>query len=226
MTFPDDLTGLFTAKPDGPASPLMYRQGTILAWDPITLRNTVKVGRTLFTDLAVLGVAEAASFQPGTVVGIGTVDSTWAILGRFVIPGTADATDAITQVGQRARSAKVAPSESTSSGTFTDLATPGPQITDVRIPASGKALAIVSATIAHGANNFFGAVGVEAAGPTTVTSQLIESLYIDGDDTPGGSRAILFDTLTPGGVYTFTAKYIADGFDAFFSGRTLTVMTL
>lgn len=219
----DDLTDLFTsqpartARPATPAMPLMYRQGVIQQWNPITLENTVKLkadGAT-YTNLPVLGVAEAASYKEGTTVGIAVVDSTWAIIGRFVIPATDDAEDAITQIGQRAYTATVLTQESTDSSTFVDLATVGPQVTGVRIPASGKVEVTICAQMtAHDPDPVsIGSVGVAVSGSTTIAPDTKQSLLFLAPNPAGiqASRVVLFTGLPVGGMCNFKLMYQADG---------------
>src|SRR5690349_6190412 len=91
----EDLASLFDDPPAGPSQPMAYRQGIIQTFNQNTLENTVLVGDSILTNLPVLGVAEAASYVPNTVVGIHCVGSSWSIVGRFAIPNTADATNAI-----------------------------------------------------------------------------------------------------------------------------------
>lgn len=216
MAATDDLTSLFTAAPVGPAPNIRYRQGIILTWNPTTLENTVLVGRTEMRNLPVLGVAEAASYREGTVVGLAVIESTWAIIGRFVVPATDDAEDAITQVGQRAYTATVLTQESTSSATFVDLATVGPRVTDVRIPASGKAEVTIcaQATATSGASPVsIGSVGVAVSGDATIAADTKQSLLFLAPNPSGiqASRMVLFTGLPAGGICTFTLKYRSDG---------------
>lgn len=227
--FSDDLTPLFTAQPAGAAVPMMYRQGVIQTWDPVTLANTVKVGQRVFTNLPVLGVAEAASFTEGSTVGIAVVESTWAIIGRFVIPGTAEAQDAITQIGQRARTARIDTNETLTTAAWSDLATVGPVVTGVLVPASGKAFVTVSATIGPNPtiSPEWGAATYEIIGPTNVAPNLNEALLIWAARFMGASRTSVVEGLTPGGPYTFVMKYHGNGtFLTNFSNRVLTVETL
>jgi len=223
----DDLTPLFTAAPAGAATPMLYRQGVIRSWNPITLENTVKVGRTVLSNLPVLGVAEAASLAEGATVGIMSVGSTWAIIGRFVIPGTADATDAITQLGSRTRTARIDTNETLTTAAWSDLATVGPLVSGVLVPASGIALVTVTATIGPNPTVApeWGAVGFDIAGPSNVAPNLNEALLIWGARFMGASRTCVVTGLTPGGPYTFTMKYHGNGtFLTNFSNRVISVV--
>jgi hypothetical protein len=228
MPAADDLTTLFTSQPDRPATPIHYRQGVIQSWDPTNLNNEVLVGRTIYTNLPVLGVGEAASYRPGITVGLAVIDSTWAIIGRFVEPGTADAQDAITQIGQRAITATVLAAETTTSTSYTDLATIGPRISNVRIPASGKASVTIGAQfVAVTAPLTAGSVGVEVSGSTSIAPSSQKSLFLIGNTAAlNASKKVLFDSLPVGGLCTFTLKYLTNGSNHEFSNRDITVETL
>lgn len=217
----DDLTDLFTTQP-GPAQPIHYRQGTILTFNPTTLENTVQVGKTTFQNLPVLGVAEAATYQPGTKIGIATVDNVWCIIGRFVIPGTPDATNAITLIGQRRRTAVITTQQSTSSASFVDLTTVGPTIADVLVPASGKIQVTLFANLGGPANS----MSPRITGATTIEPSTQRSLAIAAAGFIG-SAVLLYENLPIGGLVTFTMKYRSNGVDqADFSDRTLIVEAL
>jgi len=223
MTFSasDDLTDLFTAQPADAATPMRYRQGVIQTWNPVTLQNTVRVGTTTLTDLPVLGLAEAASFAPGTTVGLAIIDSTWAIIGRFVIPNTNDALDAITQLGQKASVGTVLTSESTSAAPYVDLTTPGPVVT-VRIPASGKLMVILSCNIGGPA----GTMAVQVSGDTTIAPNTFQSVLIANAGMVASS-VIPYSGLPVGGICTFTAKYGSNGVSSCtFSNRSIFILTL
>jgi len=230
MPLSDDLTTLFTAQPTGPATPMRYRQGTILTWNPITLENTVIVGNATYTNLPVLGAAEAASYREGTTVGITVIDSTWAIIGRFCIPGTADALDAITQIGQRATTATVTTLEATTSSPYVDLATPGPTVSNIRIPASGKAEVVVSSQIDNlGPGTLTVAtVGVEISGDASIAPNTLNSLiFIASSGAISVSKTLLFESLPAGGVCSFKLKYGSNGtVNTQFGNRTILVRTL
>lgn len=188
---------------------MSYRQGTVTKFNRATLENTVVVGGATFTDLPVLGVADAAALGPGSVVGLMAVRSTWAIVGRLVQPGTPEATDAITRVSQQIYTNTIATNETTSSITFTDLATVGPTV-DVTIGASGRALVILSVSMA--VPNKGGAMGFEISGASTLAASLIRSAALSDSDTVSSigaffSRVLEVSGLNPG-LNTFTAKYV------------------
>ncbi len=228
------LPGPRVAKPSGPSSPMHHRQGTILEWDPVTLANLVDVGGTPVQNLTVWGVGEAATYRPGVKVGIACIDGSWAIIGRWVIPGTADAQDAITMLGQQTYVAIVAAAEDTTSTSFTDLLTVGPRVADVPARASGKALVTVSAHLAP-ADLLPGLAAMDFEitwdGGTFRSGSLETALTVAVTSTTGvlmgGSRTTLVSGLTPGELYTYTAKYRhATGAGADFQQRQLAVVNI
>lgn len=83
MARSDDLAPLLIP---GAGPVLGFRQGVVVAWDPVTFANQVRVGGTVLDDLPLLSSADAALIVPGDVVSILTLGPTWGILGRFVQP--------------------------------------------------------------------------------------------------------------------------------------------
>ena len=218
LTSDDPLADLFAQSPVGQAQPILYRQGVILTFNPVTLQNTVRVDGTVLTDLPLLGVAEATSLVPGSVVGIQCVGSSWAIIGRFVTPNTADATSAITLVSQAIPSDFIVTQESTTSGAFVDLATVGPTVS-VNVKASGRLLLFLSATISiqPGANfpsAWGGFMSVDVTGANTIAPTAINGSlgFIFGDNALNQSwvqsftRMLVLTGLNPG-LTKFVAKY-------------------
>lgn len=233
----DDLSGLFADSPAGPGRQMTYRQGIIREWNPITLENTVVVGGKELVNLPVLGVAEAASYGAGVVVGIVSIGENWAIVGQFVTPGTPAATDAITQLGQQLVSDLVVTEESTTTfGSFVDLTTIGPRVSLVA-SASGKAYVTVSCYQSPSSTSFMGTVGMDfeiaSDGGTfrtpDVKTALLFGVSVFGTAGPsavsGGSRTTRITGLTPGVVYTYTAKYITgQAAGGVFGQRMITVL--
>jgi hypothetical protein len=237
------LSELFTAAPAGPAQAMSYRQGVIVEFDPLTGANKINVGGTVLEDLPILNTTEALLLTPGAVVGIMVVGSTWAILGRLAIPGTPDAASALTAV--RTFSDSVVTSESTTSTTYTDLATVGPAVADVLIGASGRALVTVSCEIrsvaAAGSAISTGAgfMNFDIAGATTLSplDPWAALGWIRYDESAASTKAIdirvaasrqtLLTGLNPG-AHTFTALYKAGSSSnaATFLGRNITVIPL
>lgn len=150
---PIDFATLFSGPVSGPSQNVKFRQGTIVTFDQNTLNNTISVGGATLTNLPILGVAEASTLTRGSSVGVlvvgdGDQAKTMFIIGRSVVPGTDDAINAITQLGQNVVTDFVAATETTTSSSFVDLATIGPQVS-INIRASGKALVFLGCTMAN-----------------------------------------------------------------------------
>lgn len=246
----DELDPLFAAPPSGQAQPMTYRQGTVVAWDRNTLANVIDVGGSLFTNLPVNGVAESQTLTPGAHVGImcvGEKSDTWAIIGRSVIPGTAEAADAVSLLSSQIRSSFVYPSgEMTNSITFTDLATLGPQVA-IDVGPSGRILIIATAQIQYiyaNAANVTGSglfdvefAGANARTPVAATDPLLGDLStniavsagnVTGYEVMTITAQACFEGLNPGST-TVTMKYrkLAAGDPvADFHRRNLTVIRL
>lgn len=78
-----DLAGLFAP----PASSEPFRQGVIEAFNPATGENQVRVGGAVLEDLPILAGGDTINFAAGQVVVLLKYRSSYAILGRVVIPG-------------------------------------------------------------------------------------------------------------------------------------------
>lgn len=78
-----DLANLF--RPAAGGEP--FRQGVITAFNPATGANTVEVGGAVLEDLPILVGGDTVNFGPGDVVILLKFRSSWAILGRVVVPG-------------------------------------------------------------------------------------------------------------------------------------------
>src|SRR5262245_41806977 len=227
MTMPSDLAPLFSSPPPGSAQDVRYRQGTIITFDPVTLSNTVNVGGSVLTDLPVLGVGEITLLVPGAVVGLASIGlpgggQTLAILGRFVRPNTADATNAVSLLSVRTQAAFDTNNVSTTSATYVDLG--GPFVSGVVGP-TGRVLVFVGGLIT-GNSQVSGAtiadvarISVQMTGANVVaaTDQWAYSKAytltpntLTANITGRDVAAHLFENLTPG-YTTFTAVYDSAG---------------
>lgn len=239
MSYPShDLTPLFAPGSD-PAAGMGFRQGVIVEWNPLTAENTVDVGGTVMTNLTVFNTSEIRVLAPGDTVGIAVVGTggakTFGILGRMLIPGTADAAKIIdTLRGSAVTSAFVQ-----ADGSFVgEQATPadlpgsfGPQLT-VTVGASGRLLVIGSAKIdsSNGVNaQMFAQID---STPVTFNHLMATSALIQtpANDLTIGSAAVReYSGLTPGQV-TITAKYVAEfaaaGVNTYFGARALVAIPL
>ncbi len=227
----DDLTPLLTgtAKPEGPSLPMSYRQGTILAWNPLTLENVVRVSRADMVNLSVWGLPNAAGLRVGDSVAVAVVDKGWAIMGQLVIPGSAQAQRAISYRSENTYTNQVNTTDSTSSVTFTDLASLGPTVTAL-IGPSGRCMVHLSAIIVVLAATSGGEMGYEVSGASSVSPSIFgrtKAEYGAAGTADSGTRSVLQEGLTPG-YNTFTAKYLYGGGagSAQFSYRNITVEAL
>lgn len=230
MARPDDLTDILTAAPTGPSQPMAYRSGIIEAFDKITLSNRVKVGGAILTDLPLLGIAEATTYEAGDVCGIIVVGNTWALVGQFVIPGSPEAETAISVPSSNEYTAGVTAGETTSSTPFVNLTTPGPSLDDVRIGPSGRCRVELSAYILLDTVTAAPAsahMGFTIAGASTLATDVARALSIEGAEGAAinATRSVLVEGLTPG-LHTVTAKYNMTGGTAYYSDRVLTVQAL
>ena len=123
----------------------------------------------------------------------------------------------------RAATAEVATSQTTSSATYTDLATSGPAVT---VTTGTKALVIIGGSVTANASGNAGAMSFAVSGATTVSASDSYSLVNYNPNTMRASRAILLTGLTAGSN-TFTAKYKRwNASDGSFENRTITVIDM
>lgn len=230
MMAADDLAPLLAKQP--PAT-VGFRQGRIIAWNPITAENVIDVAGSLMTDLPILNTAEAGLLAPGDVVGIEVVGSggaqTWYIKGRITIPNTPQAGSALSAWAARGKLAKADDFVEFSGTTF---AAPsdglGPTITDFLVGNSGQALLFISAELntpdsslaQSGTKPCF--MGFDLSGPTNLAPDISRSLEINfGWSMPSGASMAAGITSSPTkmvpltglapGTYTIDARYRAGG---------------
>ncbi len=79
----DDLAPLLAAQG---GSTVGIRQGTVIAWDPVSLANEISVGGASLINLPVLDQGSTALVTVGDSVIILTFNSSWLVLGRVVTP--------------------------------------------------------------------------------------------------------------------------------------------
>lgn len=231
----DDLAQLFARPPGGVAQPMGYRQGLVVAWDPVTLENRIRVGGAELPNLPVLGVAEAATVKVGSVVGLADVGNTLAIIGRFVVPGSAGATEALTQLGDKIASATVATQEAANdgAGAFQDLATVGPTVT-INVGASGKLLVIMScvtgddATGQNGGYMSFTLSGANTLAASSARSAQILVLITPNSDSVRGTITgqALLTGLNPGATEVKSKYAWGTAVGALFEQRIITAFAL
>lgn len=86
MSRASDLTPLLAPAP---APTVGLRQGTVLSYDPSDGSNTISVAGAVLTDLPLLNIGDTTNLAVGDVVVIVRYGSSWAILGRLIVPGGA-----------------------------------------------------------------------------------------------------------------------------------------
>lgn len=121
------------------------------------------------------------------------------------------------------KAAVVATLQTTTSTTFTDLATGGPQVT---INTMTSALISLTATLHNNTAGDYAVMGFSITGATTVAAVTTSAIYNvgTGDFTWGGQ--FLVTGLTPG-ANTFTAKYeVTPAGTGSFSNRNLVAEAL
>jgi hypothetical protein len=119
----------------------------------------------------------------------------------------------------------VATSQTTSSTSFTDLATVGPTVT---VTTGTDALVIITATIAASSLTRMASMGFAVSGATTTAASDATALRGSTNENldPYSMSAIFRVTLTAGSN-VFTAKYRnSSAANATFANRTLMVITL
>lgn len=85
-----DIASLFAPAAGSEA----FRQGVILAFDTATGTNQVQVGGAVLSNLPILVGGDTVNFAPGDAVILLKFRSSWAILGRIVVPGSDNLTAA------------------------------------------------------------------------------------------------------------------------------------
>jgi hypothetical protein len=121
--------------------------------------------------------------------------------------------------------AEVLTAQTTTSGTYTDLATAGPAVT---VTTGTKALVLVYSRISVGSNNEAGFMSFAISGATTAAAAEEFSLLIDSPNAtvPYAATAAFIVTLTAGSN-VFTAKYKSSGgATSTFTNRKISVINL
>lgn len=232
----EDLAPLMAAEPEPQA--VRFAKGRVVEWDPVTGHNVIELRGTRLVDLQLMMATsgEALAIAPGDWVGLHIIGAgaaaTVYVVGRITRPG-ADAAEVIRRVlSSNTYSASVVPHEvlgPSNPAVFTDLATPGPTLSNIPIH-NGRCLVTVSSQLGHGGNTAFchAAMGFEISGATSQAPTLdlsLEVMVVEQGFLIGASRTFLVEDLAPG-LHTFQAKY-ANGSTAnnsSFENRTITVM--
>ena len=142
---------------------------------------------------------------------------------KATTPGAYFVTTSLNEITERVGAREtLATSETTTSTSFTDLATIGP---DVTVTTGSLALVIFGA---EQSNSGTGSTrtSVDVSGASTIAAADIRSLTLSGGtagETIQASHAVFYDDLTPGSN-TFTMKYRVSSGTGTFSRRRLIVL--
>lgn len=249
-----DLTPLLQAAP---TAQMRYASGVIVSWNAESYENVIEVRGSLLINLPVLSGPDGLSYKAGDVVALIGADqqgargiASYAILGRFLVPGAGRAEQSIewmtSELGRSIAASVFADRvksdfknlqvSNTSENTWQDAefagsVDPGPTV-EIEITERGAAIVIVGASMgaqesAHGRMSF------EISGATDrVPSPSNAASFYNYADAPAvagttSTAATHITDLNPG-VHKFEAKYWAlfgdNGVKPHFANRSLTVI--
>ena len=205
------IADLITAGMRGPTGPedVAFYTGTVVSWDEVSGVNSVLLNNTAIPNMKTVQGGIGIQYQPGDTVMVIRKQSQYFVLGKVTAPGGNNA--------NQIKSAEVVTSQTTTSTTYTDLATPGPSVT-VNVGSSGRVLVlfgcgITVADTGAGVNNYVGGSAVfDITGATNLAAAAGVSAQIwspAGAPTGGAWTSSKPKTLTglaPGST-TFTMKY-------------------
>lgn len=204
---------------------LGWHTGVVTAWDETTGLNSILINGNTFNNLSVLSTSNSIMITAGDTVALMRVQSQYFILGRIQAPGAGAALNW--------KSAKITTTETTSSTSYADLATVGPQVSNVYIGSSRRCLVIFSSRIA--VNGCGGYADVAVSGASSIAAGTGAIYVVSDSPNPGaitvtGSNTKLL-TAADGlnqGFNTFTMKYQFEAHGGAtsvgFLWRTMTVM--
>lgn len=221
------------ATPPGGAD-IAHYTGEVLSWDDLTGLNSVRVNGGVVSNLRLIQGGIGLQYQPGDTVLVEKRMSQWYILGQVKAPGVGAA--------NQIQSQTVAANQSTTSTSYGDLATYGPEVS-VYIGSSRRCLVLFSANVVSLANAgtptlifIGGTAALQVSGASTIAPG---SPYCGGQvwyataSAPQGfqmvSSQLALLTAADGlnqGMNTFTLKYraIAANPGASFIDRNITVI--
>lgn len=180
----DDLTPLLVPRPV-PGSG--FRQGTVVAFNPLTGANTISVAGGVLTDLPLLNIGDSVNIGPGDVVVLMRLRSSWAILGRVVVPGSSELARGATAVHRVNWDTAIGYALTTSLVT---------QITQTRVAPAWATYYQVHATAHMGALN---STGVQDFARLLLQDQAASTNQQDTPDTPAGKFTSCSASLARGG---------------------------
>lgn len=214
MASASDIAALMVAGMAPPAGngDIGFHQGVIQSWDEITGVNTVIVNGTSLSNLKCLSIGAGIVLTPGDTVGLLRFQSTYFILGRVAAPGGGAALGT--------RQAYVGVTETTSSTTYTNLATVGPTVSNVYISSARRALVLITSQILAG--NCYGYASVEVSGASNIAGSdantplsmggfdLVDTSSLGRVASTGTATTVQIYDASTGlnqGLNTFTVKY-------------------
>jgi hypothetical protein len=125
-------------------------------------------------------------------------------------------------LGNEILSATIATQQGTSSGTYTDLATVGPTVT---MTTGTTVLIIISATMESTANAIAAEMSFAVSGATTLAALDVNRIKNQNQYQTSVSRAFILTGLTAG-ANVFTAKYKTSSGTAYFSERSIVLVSI
>ena len=208
-----DFTKLVTLSNASPVTVTVPLESSV-AWVAGTQLRLMNLGAGLVTVAGAVGVTingsplTLAQYKQGTLTKTGT--DAWTFTSGAGSPASA--------------TAAVATNQTTSSTSYTDLATAGPAVT---LTTGTKALVVVSCGLYNSAANST-CMGFAVSGATTIAAADASAIEIGGSNGTvfvAASRALLLTTLTAGSN-VFTSKYRVSGGTGNFYNRAIVVIDL
>jgi hypothetical protein len=210
------------AQPTGADNTGLYT-GVILTWDESSGLNTVQINGVAMSNLRTIQSGIGLIYQPGDTVMVQRKGTQYYIQGKVAAPGAG--------AGAQIVADQVATLETTTSATFTDLATFGPQVT-INIGTSRRALVLVNAMVQVSSSSGFASFVV--TGASSIAPDNYRSASV-GSNATGTIFSISAGTVLltaadglNAGSNTFTMKYRRDvfgaGTGADFATRRITVI--
>lgn len=205
----DDIAGLLGKGGGGDYG---FRQGTVLTYNVLSGSNTISVAGTVLTDVPFLNPGGYTIYQPGDVVILIRMRSSWAILGRVTIPTGTKAIGRYTELSA-AYSSGGSTNYSLTTGVVTKdtLTIPVPSWAEV---ATVSATALVFAKNSTGATDFlncqlsiggFAVTWTSASVPTLAWASMTVTSHEDLLVTPGGTLTITAGLFATGAAWAANA---------------------
>lgn len=191
----DDIAGLFTSNPAGPAPDSSLRQGFLLTFNTSTGANTVQLGTTVLTNVPLLLTGSETGLSAGNNVILMQIGNTYCILGRIATPGGASFASASTSSVSLSNTAQ-------NFAVGTSMAT----IVSITIPVPTWAnTAVVQSNFAYNAKNNHGSdvdMGINIRSDGTSADAGAPSMTFYGHNASYNGCSMghsIKHTVTPGG---------------------------